>query len=96
MIIAIASDHRGVEYKNEIINYLSKKYEIIDCSPANTPTDDYPDYAFKVCNEIVNKNADIGIYGLKNKFVIYANHKEIGIFNFNHTLKTFKSIYDVM
>ena len=61
MIIAIASDHRGVEYKNEIINYLSKKYEIIDCSPANTPTDDYPDYAFKVCNEIVNKNADIGI-----------------------------------
>lgn len=42
------------------------------------------------------KNADIGIYGLKNKFVIYANHKEIGIFDFNHTLKTFKSIYDVM
>ena len=42
------------------------------------------------------KNADIGIYGLKNKFVIYANHKKIGTFDFTHTLKTFKSIYDAM
>jgi (E)-4-hydroxy-3-methylbut-2-enyl-diphosphate synthase len=42
------------------------------------------------------KNADIGIYGLKNKFVIYANHKKIGTFDFTHTLKTFKSIYNAM
>ena len=62
MKIAIASDHRGVTYKKEIINYLlSKNYEIIDCSLVNTPTDDYPDFAFKVCKEVINKNANFGI-----------------------------------
>lgn len=62
MKIAIASDHRGVEYKKQIIEYLnSKNYTIIDCSEENTPTDDYPDFAFKVCGKIVNKEADIGI-----------------------------------
>ncbi len=62
MKIAIASDHRGVIYKNEIITYLNgKNHEIIDCSKNNTPTDDYPDFAFKVCQKIINKEADIGI-----------------------------------
>ncbi len=62
MKIAIASDHRGVEYKQEIIKYLEQKeYEIIDCSPENTPIDDYPDFAFKVCEKVVNKEAEIGI-----------------------------------
>ena len=62
MKIAIASDHRGVEYKKEIIEYLnSKNYIVVDCSPENTPTDDYPDFAFKVCEKVVNKEADIGI-----------------------------------
>ena len=42
------------------------------------------------------KNADIGIYGLKDKFAIYANHKKIGIFNFNDTLKMFKTVYQTM
>lgn len=62
MKIAIASDHRGVEYKKEIIKYLeSKNYVVIDCSPKNTPTDDYPDFAFEVCDKIVKKEAEIGI-----------------------------------
>lgn len=62
MKIAIASDHRGVEYKKEIIEYLnSKNYTVVDCSPENTPTDDYPDFAFKVCEKVVNREADIGI-----------------------------------
>ena len=62
MKIAIASDHRGVEYKNGIISYLkNKKYDVMDCSPVNTPTDDYPDFAFKVGQEVVNGEADIGI-----------------------------------
>ena len=62
MKIAIASDHRGVEYKKQIIEYLnSKNYTIIDCSEENTPTDDYPDFAFKVCGKVVKKEADIGI-----------------------------------
>lgn len=60
--IAIASDHRGVKYKQEIIKYLEeKKYNILDCSPENTDTDDYPDFAFIVCDKVVNKEAEIGI-----------------------------------
>ena len=60
--IAIASDHRGVTYKKEIIKYLQEEqYPIIDCSKENTPTDDYPDFAFKVCHKIINKEADLGI-----------------------------------
>ncbi len=62
MKIAIASDHRGVKYKQEIIKYLEENRNlIIDCSPNNTPTDDYPDFAFEVCNKVVSKQADIGI-----------------------------------
>lgn len=62
MNIAIASDHRGIEYKKQIIEYLKEKdYTIIDCSPKNTPTDDYPDFAFSVCEKVVNKEAEIGI-----------------------------------
>lgn len=62
MKIAIASDHRGVEYKKEIIKYLKEKGNLlIDCSKNNTPTDDYPDFAFEVCNKVVSKEAEIGI-----------------------------------
>jgi len=62
MKIAIASDHRGVKYKKEIIEYLeSKNHTIIDCSRENTDTDDYPDFAFKVCEKVVEKEAEIGI-----------------------------------
>lgn len=62
MKIAIASDHRGVEYKKQIIEYLeNKNYNIIDCSIENTPTDDYPDFAFAVCEKIVTNEADLGI-----------------------------------
>lgn len=62
MTIAIASDHRGIEYKKEIMKYLeSKNHIVIDCSPENTPTDDYPDFAFKLCDKIVKKEAEIGV-----------------------------------
>lgn len=62
MKIAIASDHRGVKYKEEIISYLKEKgHEIIDCSPVNNPTDDYPDLAIKTCKKVVNKEAEMGI-----------------------------------
>ena len=62
MKIAIASDHRGVEYKKEVIKYLnSKNIDTIDCSVENTPTDDYPDFAFIVCDKVISKEADLGI-----------------------------------
>ena len=62
MKIAIATDHNGVEQKVELIYFLaSKGYEILDLSKDNTPTDDYPDFAVRVANSIVNKEADLGI-----------------------------------
>ncbi len=62
MKIGIASDHRGVKYKKEIIEYLkSKNYTVIDYSKENTATDDYPDFAFKVCEKVVLKEVEIGI-----------------------------------
>ncbi len=60
MKIAIATDHNGVEQKKEIINALST-YEMIDKSPINTDTDDYPDFAVEVAKSIVNKEADLGV-----------------------------------
>ncbi len=55
MKLFIATDHRGVEYKKEIINLLKDEYDIIDASPDNYPTDDYPDFAFRV-GKLVNEN----------------------------------------
>lgn len=40
-----------------------------------------------------SKNANIGIYGIKNKYIIYLDHKQIGIFNYDQTIKKFKTIY---
>lgn len=62
MKIAIASDHRGVEYKKIVIEYLKEKgHEVIDCSPVNFDTDDYPDFAYIVCQKIISHEAEIGI-----------------------------------
>lgn len=61
MKIAIATDHRGRDLKYEIINKIKDEFEIIDCSINNTDTDDYPDFAFAVCNEVVQRKADIGV-----------------------------------
>ncbi len=60
MKIAIATDHNGVNEKKEIIKALSE-YEIIDLSPDNNPTDDYPDFAFRVSKSIISKEADLGV-----------------------------------
>ena len=59
MKIAIATDHNGVNEKKELINRLNE-YEFIDLSQDNNPTDDYPDFAFRVCKSIINKEADLG------------------------------------
>ena len=59
--IAIATDHRGVEEKKLIMEELKDKYELIDKSPVNTPTDDYPDFALEVAKAVINKEADFGL-----------------------------------
>lgn len=62
MKIGIATDHNGVIEKQEIINKLQKEnIKIVDYSPVNTPTDDYPDFAYEVCKGILNEEINLGI-----------------------------------
>ena len=62
MRVSIATDHNGVEQKFELIMFLSNLgYELVDLSKDNNPTDDYPDFAVRVANSVVNKESDLGI-----------------------------------
>ena len=61
MKIAIGTDHRGTNLKNEIIDKLREKYEFIDCAKDTHEGDDYPDYAKRVCDEVINGTADYGV-----------------------------------
>ena len=62
MKIYIASDHRGVSEKEEIINYLQdNKMDIEDIGLANTEFDDYPDFAFKLGNLVSKNPQNLGI-----------------------------------
>lgn len=60
--IAIGNDHVAVEMKKEITRYLELKgYEVINFGTDNTESCDYPVYAKKVAEAVVNKRVDKGI-----------------------------------
>lgn len=60
--IAIASDHHGYLMKQKIIEHLAKKnYVVIDLGPDSAESVDYPIFAKKVAESIVNKKANKGI-----------------------------------
>lgn len=62
MRIGIATDHRGAEIKNKVIEVLKKKgYDIHDYSPVNTPTDDYIDFAIATCKAYLSNEVDFGV-----------------------------------
>jgi ribose 5-phosphate isomerase B len=63
MKIIIGSDHAGYEYKTILLQYLQDAgHEIVDVGThVDNPKDDYPDYAAKVANAILNKEGKRGI-----------------------------------
>ena len=62
MKLAIATDHNGVNEKKEIISFLvNQGFEVLDLSQDNTPIDDYPDFAKRVCEAVLSNEADLGI-----------------------------------
>ena len=62
MKIGFASDHRGYKLKKELINELKKEnYEIIDYGTDSEESTDYPDYAFKLGENVAKKNVDFGV-----------------------------------
>lgn len=75
--IAIGSDHAAFEMKERVIPFLqSKDYEVIDVGCYSTERADYPDYAKKVCHEVVTGNikgilicsSGIGVSIVANRF----------------------------
>lgn len=62
MKIGIANDHHGVLVKQELTKFLiSKGYNVINYGTDSDENIDYCDFAFKVGEEVINKNIDYGI-----------------------------------
>lgn len=62
MKIALASDHAGYEYKEEIKKYLSNKgIEVLDCGTNSKESCDYPIFAKAAANKVASKEADFGV-----------------------------------
>ena len=66
--VVLGSDHRGIELKSYLIDKLkdSDNLRIIDCGPFDSKISvDYPDYASKVCKEVIKlNNKKIKSYGV--------------------------------
>lgn len=60
MKIYIGSDHAGIDLKSKIIDHFKNQYDFIDEGPFTSDSVDYPDFAFKVANKVIENNA-IGI-----------------------------------
>ncbi|MDO5564244.1 MAG: ribose 5-phosphate isomerase B [Eubacteriales bacterium] len=62
MNIAIGNDHAGVIYKKELIKYLEEKgHKLFDVGTDSEESCNYPIYAKKVCEKIINKECTFGI-----------------------------------
>ncbi len=62
MKIAIGNDHAAMEMRNRVIEELKKLgHEVIDCGTDNSNSVDYPDYAKKVAESVIDKKAERGI-----------------------------------
>ena len=62
MRISIGNDHRGVEVKNILKEYLNNLgYEVINEGTDSVESIDYPVIASKVSNDVISGKADLGI-----------------------------------
>ncbi len=54
--IAIATDHRGVQLKNLLIDYLkNKNFDVVDCGAFSDESCDYPDFIFAAAEKVAKK-----------------------------------------
>lgn len=58
--IYLACDHAAFNEKNEILKYLSDKFEVVDLGTNNAESVNYPDFGRKLAIEVL-KNEAIGI-----------------------------------
>ena len=62
MKIGIASDHRGYKLKEQLKNELTRRnIEVEDYGTDSEVSTDYPDYAFKLGENVRDKNVDFGV-----------------------------------
>ena len=62
MKIGVAGDHAGYEYKNRLGELLTKKgYDVADYGTYSEVSCDYPDYAYKLSQGVLNNEVDFGI-----------------------------------
>ena len=62
MHIAIASDHAAVALKAELIAWLGEEgHEVTDLGPDGVSSVDYPDYGYKLAEEIAAGRAQCGV-----------------------------------
>ena len=62
MRIAIASDHAAVALKADLAAWLAETgHEVNDLGPQGAESVDYPDYGYKLAEEIAAGRADYGI-----------------------------------
>ena len=58
----VATDHAGIDLKDFTVEILRKKgHEVIDLGPFDKERVDYPDYAVKVCQHVLEDSASQGI-----------------------------------
>jgi len=58
----IATDHAGIEFKAFVKSLLEEKgHEVIDLGPNTPERVDYPDYAKKLCAEVLKDTGSMGI-----------------------------------
>ena len=76
--VSIASDHAGYELKDQIVRRLKDSgVTVIDRGPDKKDPVDYPDYASKVTNDILNEKAHKGVLvcGTGQGMAMAANKK---------------------
>ena len=76
--VSIASDHAGYELKDQIVRRLKDSgVNVIDRGPDKKDPVDYPDYASKVTNDILNEKAHKGVLvcGTGQGMAMAANKK---------------------
>ena len=62
MRIAIASDHAAVALKGELVTWLGEQgHDVTDLGPEGVDSVDYPDYGYKLAEEIAAGRVDIGV-----------------------------------
>ena len=58
----VATDHAGIELKDYTVLLLKNKgHEVIDLGPFTKDRVDYPDYAHKLCEEVLDDERTYGI-----------------------------------